>query len=114
MKAWVPDGSTNIFGFRLSHHTEGRELLTHSQNENIIKWDSDLLQNDSFMYSVEYIIDLESDFKGSMKLTRMINYNALPYPTRIFKLAISGDDDVAFEDIDGKAIIPDKTSALGR
>ena len=113
LKTWVPDGSTNIFVFKSSHQAEGRELLKHAQNENIITWEADLMQNIPSMYSVEYTTDLESEFRGSMKLTRMISHNALPYPTRIFKLAVSGDDEVVFEDINGKAIIPDETSALG-
>ena len=113
LKAWVPDGSTNIFVLKSGHQIEGGESLKYVQNENIITWEADLVQNIPSMYSVKYTTDLESKFRGSMKLSRMINHNALPYPTRIFKLAISGDDEVVFEGINGRAIIPDETSALG-
>lgn len=113
LKAWIPDGSSNVFVFKSSHQAEGRELLKHAQNENVITWEANLVQNVATMYSVEYTTDLESGFGGSPELLRMINHKALPYPTSTFKLAISGDDEVVFEDVNGKTIVPDNTDTVG-
>ncbi len=113
LNAWIPDGSSNIFVFKSSHQIEGKELLKHAQNENIITWDANIVQDVATMYSVEYTTDLESGFGGSLGLIRMINHDALPYPTSTFKLAISGDDEVTFKGINGKTIVPDNAYTEG-
>lgn len=113
LKVWIPDGSSSIFVSELSHQAEGKEPLKYSQNENVITWEANLVQNVATMYSVEYMTDLESGFGGSMGLRRVITHKALPYPTSTFKLAISGDDEVVFEDLNGKTIIPDNTETVG-
>ncbi|MCK5661544.1 MAG: hypothetical protein KAH86_09300 [Methanosarcinales archaeon] len=113
LKVWIPDGSSSIFVSELSHQAEGKESLKYTQNENIITWEVNITQDVATMYSVEYTTDLKSGFGGSMELRRIINHEALSYPTITFKLAISGDDEVAFEDLNGRTIVPDSTETVG-
>lgn len=114
LNIWIPDGSSNIFVSKLSHQAEGKELLKHIQNENVITWQANIMQNVATMYSVEYTTDLKSGFGESMELKRIINHEALPYPTSTFTLAISGEEEVTFEDLNGKTIVADNTETVGK